>query len=169
MENLILFLATSLVFRLPSSKKLKNHFIGNTGCSALVLPHARGFMHTTGDGDRLYLQEFEEGKMSFGIICIHLQDGYTLDEAGTILSNYLDKLRDSFGIRHFVGAQTTEDWNSVCSHSLVDYWQDGQQCDWKVKAYTNGQVLSVLYVKNIAQGAATRHDHFLDSFHFGAA
>ena len=168
MENLILFLATSLVLRLPSAKKLKDHNIGNTGCRALLLPHARGFAHTTSEGDKVFLQEFEEAKVGYGIICVQLHEQYCLDEATQMLFNYMEKLKGPFSIVHDLGVHQGEDWNSTQSRSLVDYWQDIENYDWKVKCYTDGRVLSVLYVKNISQATVSRQDHFLDSFHFAA-
>lgn len=167
MENLILLLATSLVARFPSAKKLKSHAIGNTGCSALLLPHARGFAQTTPAGDCLYLQEFEERKVGYGMICVQLNESYSIDEATYMLNSYMSRLREAFGVLHQTGPQPSEDWNSTASRALVDYWQDVARTDWKVKGYTNGRVLSVLYVRNISQAEVAQQERFLDSFHFG--
>jgi hypothetical protein len=47
---------------------------------------------------------------------------------------------------------------------VVDYWQDEDEMDWKVKGYTDGQIIAVLYVKNINQSTVEQQDLFLDSF-----
>ena len=49
------------------------------------------------------------------------------------------------------------------------YWQDCSKKDWKVKGYTDGKTLAVLYVKNIGHVDVKKQDLFLDSFHFGQA
>ena len=47
---------------------------------------------------------------------------------------------------------------------LVDYWQDEDSVDWKVKGYTDGHTIAVLYVKNINEISVEKQDEFLDSF-----
>ena len=167
MENLIILLATSFMWRL-SPKRSKNHSVGHTGCSALLFSD-KGFEHaTTQAGDRLYFHEHEEKKVVYGIICVHLREACERHEALEMLSNYMQKLRDSFCILHHLGHQLEEDWNSLRSRSLVDYWQDGHSRDWKVKGYTDGRTMAVLYVKNITAASVMRQDLFLNSFYFKA-
>jgi hypothetical protein len=48
---------------------------------------------------------------------------------------------------------------------LTDYWQDSQGVDYKVKGYTNGRVLAILFVRNISQLDVSLQDQYLDSFH----
>ncbi|MFL5811505.1 MAG: hypothetical protein ACJ749_18420 [Flavisolibacter sp.] len=169
MENLILLLATSFVLRLSSSKKFKNFFIGKTGCSALLLSSSDFQSTITVSGDKLYFSEFSENKVTYGIICIHLREACELDEASKMLHNYLGKLMGPFYILHNTGAQKDVDWNTVSSKTLVDYWQDGDKQDWKVKGYTDGRFMAVLYVKNISHVEVRKQDLFLDSFHFAPA
>lgn len=102
------------------------------------------------------------------MICIQLNRFYTLKDAENMLTAYLDKLRGPFYILHNTGIQDDADWNSESSITLIDYWQDGHKRDWKVKGYTNGKVLAVLYVKNIGNADVRKQDHFLDCFHFNA-
>ncbi|MFL5739757.1 MAG: hypothetical protein ACJ75B_06040 [Flavisolibacter sp.] len=166
MENLLFLLATSFVFRISAPKKFKNYFIGNTGCSALLLS-GNDFQQTkTVTGDQLYFSECSEKTVDYGIICIRMLETYSLEEASYMLSNYMDKLKDPFLVLHNTGVQKDIDWNSRASRTLVDYWQDAEKKDWKVKGYTDGSFLAVLYVKNIAQVDVRKQDLFLDSFHF---
>lgn len=168
MENLLFFLATSFVLRLSTSRKFKNYFIGDTGCSALLFANEEEFERSvTASGDALYFHEFAERTVSYGIICIQLKESSSLKEATEMLVTYLNKLRTPFGVLHHAGIQRDTDWNSSQSKTMMDYWQDGYGRDWKVKGYTNGRVLAVLYVKDIANVEVTKHDLFLDSFHFG--
>ena len=121
------------------------------------------------DHDILYFNEFDEKEVSYGIICIELREEVELEDAENVMRSYINKLRGPFFILHNTGLQKDTDWNSVASRSVSDYWQDGEGCDWKVKGYTNGRFLSLLYVRNISKLEVTRQELFLDSFHFRAA
>lgn len=168
MENLILLLATSFFFRLSSNRTIKNHLIGNTGCSALLASDDELEPSTTASGDQLYFHEFREKKVTYGMICVKMNQEYSYAEAEVMLRTYIDQLRGPFYILHNTGIHNDADWNSESSKTIVDYWQDCYKKDWKVKGYTNGKVLAVLYVKNIGHADVTKQDHFLDSFHFNA-
>jgi hypothetical protein len=170
MENLIFLLMTSFAVRLSPAKKLKNYKIGDTGCTALLFPGNHGFDRTTTTtGDLMYFHESRKDDATYGIICIQLLEKYGKEEASHMLSSYIGKLKEPFSILHQTGIQDDMDWNTDDSITFVDYWQDQDQKDWKVKGYTNGEVMAILYVQNISHVAASQLDHFLDSFHFKAA
>jgi hypothetical protein len=169
MENLILFLATSLLFRTPNNRKVRNQVIGNTGCSALIASDDQLESSTTASGDRLYFHEFKEKGVSYGFICVQMNTDHSLEEAEAMLKAYIDKLKGPLYILHNTGIHDDADWNSENSKTIVDYWQDYSKKDWKVKGYTNGKTLAVLYVKNIGNVDVKKQDFFLDSFHFGNA
>jgi hypothetical protein len=170
MENLLFFLATSFVLRITSPRKFKNVFINPSGCCVLFHPDAETFDSVvTESGDLLYFNDFTEKKVTYGAICIELRQPYDLDTATALLRNYIDKLRPSFRIACHTGLHPDDDWNTTDSRTMVDFWQDSNGLDWKVKGYTNGSVMAILYVKNIGQAQTGLQDQFLDSFHFGAA
>lgn len=102
------------------------------------------------------------------MICVDMNQQYSLTEAGEMLQSYIDRLRGPFYILHNTGIHDEADWNSETSKTIVDYWQDYRKKDWKVKGYTNGKTLAVLYVKNIGNVDVKKQDLFLDSFHFNS-
>ncbi len=170
MENLLFLLATSIVLRNTYPRRFKNYFIGNTGCSALMFSGKRKFDYTeTETGDEIYFNEFNDKNITYGIICIRLQDEFELEDSAAMLRAYVNKLKGPFFILHSTGLQKEADWNSAITYSAIDYWQDGDGQDWKVKGYTDGRFMSILYVKNISEVDVARQDLFLDSFHFEAA
>lgn len=120
----------------------------------------------TSSGDQLYFHEFREKAVSYGIICVEMQIEYSLEEAKKMLISYIDQLKSPLHILHNTGIDDDADWNSETSRTIVDYWQDRNKKDWKVKGYTNGKTLAVLYVKNIGNANVRKQDYFLDSFHF---
>jgi hypothetical protein len=166
MENLIFLLATSLVLRRSPAKKLQHYYIGDTGCSALLSSKHDFEKTSTESGDDLYFHEYSEGQVTFGIICIDLREQYDPEHATEMLRAYINKLKRPFFVLHQTGLQKDMDWNNVSSSTVIDYWQDADKNDWKIKAYTNGRFMSILYVKNIAQAEAANVDFFLDSFYF---
>ena len=166
MENLILFLATSLVIRFSSSKRIKLQFIGDTGCSALLSSDNKLDSNLSQSGDRLYFQEFKDKGVTYGMICIQMKDEYELFVAEDMLRSYVESLRGPLYILHNTGIHDDADWNSESTRTVVDYWQDCSKKDWKVKGYTDGKKLAVLYVKNIGHVDVKKQDLFLDSFHF---
>ena len=123
----------------------------------------------TPSGDQFYFNEFSEKNVTYGIICIQLKHEFEISETSEMLRNYIDKLRAPYFILHNTGLSETKDWNQVSSIVLEDYWQDGNQQDWKVKGYADGKTMAVLYVKNIGRVEVKKQDLFLDSFHFKAA
>ncbi len=170
MENLFFLLATSLAIRLSYTKKLRNYKIADTGCSALLFSGKRRFKQTkTDSGDNLYFNEFCQKAITYGVICIQMKEWYDLDKALKMLGGYINKLKGPFYILHQTGLQKDVDWNTISSRTLVNYWQDGDKTDWKIKGYTNGKFIAILYVKNITQLDVGQQDLFLDSFHFQAA
>jgi hypothetical protein len=169
MENLIFLLATSFVLRLSSPRKLKNQFIGSTGCSALLALDEELESSFTSSGDRLYFHEFRERKVTYGMICVQMNEQYDMTLAVEMLTSYMEQLRSTFFILHHTGIHPAADWNSDSSRSFEDYWQDSYHKDWKVKGYTDGRTLCVLYVKNINQVDVRKQDLFLESFHFNPA
>lgn len=162
MENLIVLLATSFALRISSLRKFKNYFIRNTGCSVSLLQNFDSC--TTAFGDKLYCSKFSEKKVGYGIICIKLKQCYETEEAKELLGNYINKLKGSFSIVHNTGLQNCTGRNPVTT--MIDYWRDAEEKDWKVKGYTNGKVMAVLYVKNIGLAETKKQEFFLDSFKF---
>jgi hypothetical protein len=166
MENLLLILATSFVLRLSATKKLQHSFIGNTGCFFLFPKGIEFELTRTESGDDLYFNEFSEKGIIYGIICVDMKQRFPLQEATEMLGQYMNKLKGPFFIFHSLGHQEDQDWNHTSSSTLVDYWQDAAGRDCKVKGYTDGKILAVLYVKNISEIDVAKQDAYLDSFHF---
>ncbi len=170
MENLLFLFATSIVLRISSNRSAKNHLIADTGCSVFLFSRNMNFETVkTKKGDKLYYKEFYEEGVQYGIICIKLKEFYLLDEAEELLRTYMFKLKKSLCIQQTTGIHRCTNWNDQSSVSVMDYWRDADGEDWKVKGYTNGQVMSVLYIKNISHSDVRKEDLFLDSFYFPIA
>lgn len=157
-----MFLATSLVLRI-TSPKFKRYIIGN-GCSALLIS-GKNTLHTkyTIDGDRVFFYDQIVNGVTYGLIIVQMRELYTLHQAENILVQYINRVRRPFGIAVNI-AMDIEKTDGVVTVS--DYWQDEQGTDWKIKGYSNGKSIAVLYVKNIAEVPVCDHDEFLNGFRF---
>lgn len=170
MENLLLWIATSLLFNRPAAPRtFQRQYIGHTGCSVCVLSDSDSFESTwTPSHDTMYINEMKDGSAVYGVIAIDLfEPTDNLDHAEGILGQFMNSLHSTFDIEHHTGlinGYTQTAHRQV--RGIVDYWQDTDGIDWKVKGWTNGQVVSLLYVKNINEVPVHRQDFFLDSFQF---
>jgi hypothetical protein len=162
MENLLMFLATSLVLRI-TTPKFKRYLTGN-GCSALLVSgnNTLHFKHTK-DGDRVYFYDHTITGVTYGLIMVQMKELYTLHQAENILVQYINRVRRPLYIAHNTGMEI-EKKNGVIT--ISDYWQDETGTDWKIKGYTNGKTIAVLYVKNIGSSPVMEHDDFLNGFRF---
>lgn len=162
MENLFLFLATSLVLR-NGSRRFKRYSICS-GCSSLLHSGSK-LLHVrqAKDGDTLYFNEYMSDGVTYGMICVQMQEEYTLHQAESILVHYINRVRKPLRIL-FNTSMEIERTNRLLS--ITDYWQDQRGMDWKIKGQTNGRVLSLLYVKNITEAPVNVHDAFLNGFRF---
>ncbi len=142
MENLILLLTASLVW-IKSAKKFKKTYVGNRGQSVLFAPGAM-FERNICGGDEIYFSEHQENFLSYGVLLAQLEEKLELEDASEMLNIYLNRLRKPFKVPYHTGI-------THCPSDLVeleDYWQDEDQVDWKIKAYSNGTTMAILYVKN---------------------
>jgi hypothetical protein len=163
MENLILLLTASLVW-IKSSGKFKRTFIGIQGSSVEFAPGVE-FEHTTHEGDELYFAEHQEKLITYGVLVAHLCHELCQEDARMVLRSYLNRLRKPFKAPHNTGIMDC----SASNIHLVDYWQDEDSVDWKLKAYSDGKTMAILYVKNINDSEVEKQEGFLNSFRFGKA
>ena len=157
-----MFLATSLVLRI-TTPKFKRYIIGN-GCSALLFS-GHNTLHTkyTDEGDRIFFYDHEVNGVTYGLIIVQMRELYTLHQAENILVQYINRVRRPFGIAFNIAMDVEKKEGVV---TISDYWQDNQGTDWKIKGYSNGKTIAVLYAKNIADAPVNEHDEFLNGFRF---
>jgi len=163
MENLIMFLATSLALHVPTPK-FKRYTIGSSGCSSLLFSGANSlYVKYTKDDEKVYFNEHTIAGVTYGLVVVQMKDVFTLEEASTILVQYTKAVRKPFKIVHHLPMEMEKQNGKV---SLAGYWQDQKGGDWKVKGYTNGKTIAVLYVKNIGASNVKDDDNFLNGLKF---
>ena len=170
MENLLLILATTFVLRLSSSKKIKTHYIGNTGCSIKMPVHCEPFQFTEiPKNDALYFGEAVAGNgVTYGVILTKVKEPIAdIAQAEKILAQFLNSLQPSFGILHATGMEFGQLHPvSPEARGITDYWQDKEGIDWKIQGWTNGNIICIQYVRNIANLPVGKMDIYLHGFCF---
>ena len=165
MENLFLFLATSLVLRQTTPRLKRYHLI--PGCSSYLHSGNRHLhVRRTKEGDLLYFNEYAADGVTYGTVCVKMAEQYPVSQAETILEQYMKRARKPLHIAASTGSELMIETDHL---TLTDYWQDAAGIDWKVKGYTNGKILALLYVKNITDTTVKDHDRFLNGFRFSFA
>jgi hypothetical protein len=150
MENLVFLLATTLAYSFSASKKFRRYPIGETPHSVLLPRRFDGFDHcTTQHGDRFYLGESSAGLVNYGVIYIGFKEEFESTDAETLLRGYISKLHTPFSIAYNTGIHHCESHDEAGLRVITDFWQDEWGVDWKIKGYTDGSFLAVLYVQNI--------------------
>jgi hypothetical protein len=164
MENLFVFLATSLVLKV-ASPRFRRYLIC-PGCSALLNSGGKTLhVRYTKDGDKLFFNEYAVDGITYGMVCVQMKNVYTLKKSERILLQFIDRARKPLHIACYSSAEIERSQRFV---TLTDYWQDKAGIDWKIKGYTNGKHLAFLYVKNITDTAVKNHDAYLNGFRFSA-
>ena len=163
MENLFLLLASGFTLRIPK-KKFKRYLLGAPGCSTyLVTGNTTVHFKHTKDGDRVYFYDQCVDGVTFGFISVQMKEVYTLQQAENILVQYINRVRKPFHIAVNIAKEIEKKEHQV---TINDYWQDEMGTDWKIKGYTNGKTIAVLYVKNISDSLVDEQDTFLNGFKF---
>jgi hypothetical protein len=169
MENLIFLLSAVFTYnKLSTPKKFVDVTIDAPGTSVLLPSDFKGFNKTvTLSGDEFYIGECFSGKAGYGVLYIKLKERIWIEDAETMLSYYISRLQEPFNIAHNTGiGYCISIDQEKDNRKLVDYWQDELGIDWKLKGYTNGKFIAVLYVQNISEIDVDKQDLFLDSLQF---
>lgn len=172
MQNLIFLLTTSLVLSYTSSRNFKRRFISNTGCSIRIPGETFRLDKTYSEtGDQLFLSSVAKGKANYGFILARLHDKITeITEAEQVLFDFMEGLLDPLAIDHTTGMSAGHEHRfTKTARGMLEYWQDDEGNDWKVKGWTNGRFMALLYVKNFTEESIKEVDEFLNSFRFRKA
>ena len=165
---LLLFLVTGFYFD-SIAQSLKKYPIGDSGCSAYFFCTPSKFeMAFSDDSSKVYTGDCKSAdSLTYGIICVKLKDKIEdIRQAEDLTITYLDYLKKNFDISSAVGyGKGHRLEGKENTRGIIDYWKDKTGDEWKIKAWTNGKFISVLYVS--ASGSlneTSKVNVFLDGF-----
>jgi hypothetical protein len=169
----ILFIFITLITgQVLFAQTLKKYPVGNTGCSVYYTCDPQGFEKTySDDSSVVYTSECLADSLHYGIICVQLKEKLPPgDGAENLLISYLDYLKSSFDIVKSAGYGKGATLSSNAqARGVIDYWEDKDGDQWKIKGWTDGSFIAVLYV--YAKGSLSETEKinvFLNGFRFAA-
>ena len=172
MKKKSLLLAFSLCFLFSNAQNLKKISIkdslNNSGCSVSAFCNFRFETEYSEDSSLVYVSECEKDAVTYGVICVKLlQLADNLAVAEESLISYLDYLKKSFNILKSAGYGKGQRLaNNENTRGVIDYWEDSEKNNWKVKAWTNGNYIGVLYGFSAKELSESKLNVYLDSFRF---
>ncbi len=151
------------------AQSLKKYPLGKSGCYAYFLCNPGEFnADKSPDSSEVYTGECTKDSVSYGAICVKLKDTYDdMSVAENLLVMYLDFLKSSFKVTTAAGyGKGHRLKKKENTRGIVDYWKDEDGANWKVKGWTNGKYVSVMYVLTKGEVPEIKANAFLDSLVF---
>ncbi len=120
------------------------------------------------DSSDVWTSECVSADVHYGIIYVKLLTPLTkMDDAEELVISYLDYLKLSFGIKKAAGYGKGNLLNNdQNTRGVLDYWEDGDKNNWKIKAWTNGKAIGVFYGYSLKPLQETKLDVFLNGLRF---
>lgn len=162
----------SLIFLSSSSigQLIKKYSISNSGCAAYMFCNPGEFeISYSPDSSVVYTAECKSDSLHYGIICVKMKAGVAdSEDAEQILISYLDFLKRQLSVTSSAGYGKGHALTSnSAARGVIDYWKDKDGNDWKIKGWTDGKFMSVLYVyADGAMNEPAKVNVFLDGFRF---
>lgn len=142
--------------------------VSSCGCTARLPAQPLTKKLRDEKGNPVYVGQAKEQHVTYGFATVELEQHlYNREEAEQTLFLFMEAMHPSFNIE-YTTALTHGYTHPHSPHvwGMTDYWQDKDGQDWKVKGWTDGRIMTVLYVKNIGGVSFERQDAFLNSFQF---
>jgi len=152
------------------AQSLKKYDIGGSGCKAYFFCNPGEFVLSySADSSKVYTGECKADSLNWGIICVALKQPVSPgQEAEDLLTSYLDFLKTVYNTSSAAGYGKGHSMkNNADVKGMIDYWTDKDGDEWKIKGWTDGKFIAVLYV--YAQGKleeTSKVNLFLDGFRF---
>ena len=166
---IVLFVINAVTY----AQSLKKYTIGQSGCNVYMFCNPGEFDRSySEDSSIVYTGECKTtDPLTYGVICVQLKEPLSsLQDAEDLLVAYLDFLKKSFDISIAAGYGKGNMLNSDPStRGVVDYWKGKDGAEWKIKGWSNGKAMGILYVFAPGKLNETQKvNAFLDGFRFPA-
>ncbi|MFZ9388004.1 MAG: hypothetical protein ACO25B_08990 [Chitinophagaceae bacterium] len=140
--------------------------IERSGCSLYTYCDMKFDKSKSRDSSAIYAGECVQEGITYGVICVKLEyPPETLPMAEDLLVAYLDFLKEKFGIIKAAGYGKGLLLNQdPGTRGVLDYWEDEEKNNWKVKAWTNRMYIGVMYAYSSKNHPEQKINLFLDGF-----
>ncbi len=168
--HILFIIAAILPAAAVFSQGLKKIPISNSGCSLYSFCEMKFDESKSRDSSTVYAGECVKEEVTYGTICVRLiNPPADLTMAEDLLVAYLDYLKQSFAITKAAGYGKGHRLNkNADTRGVLDYWEDKEKNNWKVKAWTDGKFIGVLYAFSKKELPEQRVNVFLEGFRMPA-
>jgi hypothetical protein len=150
------------------AQSFKKYPVSNSGCSIYNYCESKFNISKSQDSSTIYTGECTFGEINYGIICVKLIAPLTdLTLAESVMIAYLDYLKQSFSIINATGYGKGHILNNNSNtRGILDYWEDKDKNKWKVKSWTDGNFIGVLFAYSLKPLPENKVNLYLDGFRF---
>ncbi len=169
MRHLLLLLFSAYCLLSVSAQDAAKVAISNTGCTVQVFCFPGRFdSYDLEDGSTVYADDCEKEGVTYGIYCVKLKTPVgNLDAAEDTVITYLDFLKLDYGIVKSKGYDKGHKLNkNDATRGIYDTWEDADKNKWKLKAWTNGNLICILYMFSGKELPDKKTEIFLEGLRF---
>ena len=167
---LLLLLFYCSVFFCQGQNKLPARVpISNTGCTVEVYCFPGRFdAYDLEDGSTVYADDCEKDNVTYGIYCVKLKTPLAnMESAEDSIIALLDFLKLDYGIVKSKGYDKGHQLNkNETTKGVTDNWEDADKNHWRIKGWTNGNFICLLYVFSNKELPEKKTETFLDGLRF---
>lgn len=169
MRKLILFLFFATCCINLTAQDATKVAISNTGCTVQVFCFPGRFdSYDLEDGSTVYADDCEKEGVTYGIYCVKLKKTISdLDAAEDTIKTYLDFLKLDYGIVKGKGYDKGHKLNkNDATRGVFDSWEDADKNKWKIRAWTNGSFICILYIFSGKELPDKKSEIYLEGLRF---
>lgn len=168
MKPILSFVAALLLTMTSSAQSLKKVYIGTFSVSYYAFCTPTFIKDYSQDSLLLYVGECEKDGVTYGVICVQFNETVSdMNQAEGMVVDYLDFLKKNFDITKSVGyGKGNHLGDNENTRGVTDYWEDKDKNNWKIKGWTDGKYIAVLYGYSAKELDETKLNIFLDSLKF---
>ena len=147
---------------------IKKYSVGETGCNVYGYCSMKFETALSDDSSTVYTGQCANENVDYGVICVKLLRPIgDLDDAESVMESYLEYLKGNFNITSAAGYGRGHVLNNnEQTRGILDYWKDKEKLNWKVKAWTDGTFIAVLYARSKKELPENKVNIYLDGFRF---
>lgn len=144
----------------------KKYDISSSGCSVSMYCQPGFQSDVDQDSNPYYSARCAKDDISYGIVCIKLSKVITnLKAAEDVMIQYIEYLKADYEIMQVKGYEKgIKLKNREDTRGLIDHWTDNKDNKWKIKAYTDGKFIGILYAFSRKELPEEKVNAYLDSF-----
>jgi hypothetical protein len=163
----ILSLATMLsTFVLVNAQSLKKYPIGNSGCSVYNFCDIVFDVVPIDSLQNMTFGQCESEEVFYCVVCLKFPKAINnLDSVELFAIKSLGELKVKFDIIKSAGYGKGHRLNNnEATRGVIDYWEDKSANSYKVKAWTDGKYMGILFAYSQKELPETKVNVFLDGF-----